>query len=549
MKPFRFLLLALLCSASWLRAAPTQVGTGTFSAGTQSFLCKIWVADGAVPGAAAAGMYATVTTTGTASAGWTTGFGVYVNNEFMWEGMSNPTNGSTWTSSNRSVAVGGTYSIKFSYYDGSVNHENVAEVSGSNSVPAADKQLTFIIPANTSENPVHWIVVRNDSGAIVGSRLQDPGVAEYELTVQNLPSSATNTDYTLKFWLPGLAFNAGTGIWVSVNPTGSSTTLPTNETVFTSTATIAPTQVVEEGTSPTTAQKVAVPTPTNVPTTNATTSTTGGAVWRSVPLGSGGLQDATYMEGVDKIIASQTAIYNQQKGAFGSFDGAKSADTAARTKGYGGGSGGGAGTGEGAKASAESAGSSAFPSGSLSSLGGPSSGNSTPMTLHTSLFGDINFDPGANPRVSSVMTWIKAFLAWVIAGFYAFWVFNHFRELTAVGAVPQLRGHDIALGAGGAASALGNAVIWTTIILSLPVAFTAAMASAGLSMPGLTFLTSSPLPDLDGLGDFGSIAAKLIGYMIPWPTLSLALIGPIIISAFSIPIYLGIQAAIRWLIA
>lgn len=409
-----------------------------------------------------------------------------------------------------------------------------------NGMTPVGKKMRWTIPANASPNPINWQVWKVADNSPVANVLQPAGAAETFVEITG-PADLQYSDYVLKWWLPGLIFGAG-GQWVVAStPSTNPAVAPTGgETVTTVTPPTPPEPfwyvVDDDGAAISPAKVIPTAQPTNIPT--QTPGNTGGSVWRAGTGTGASLDPDTFREGVDKLIADRALA----KKAEGAFDSAFGADGVAKTKGYGG-TGTGAGSGNGAKDQIASA--YTTPTGTMASVTTAPGGNSSPFALTVS-FGTIDVDPVKIPQASAAMVWIKAMIAWTLTFVYSFWVFKHFRELTSVGAVPQLRGHDIALGAGGQASALGNAVIWTTVMLALPVAFTAALNSSGLSFPSVTGLLTTPVASVSG--PWGTIVGYLIAQMIPWETLMLSLIGPLIIQAFSIPIYMGTQSAIRWLI-
>jgi len=416
-----------------------------------------------------------------------------------------------------------------------------------NSATPTYKYLTFQLPANTGKNPISYSVVRTSTGEVMDVVVLNPGDPA-GLFVVEVPSDALATDFKLKFYIPSLKFDTAGGNWVT-------TSTPGTETNFTLIDGAAPGATAEANittpkfhTTPTNAtadQKIAVPTPAPVPPVAVDTATKGGAVWRSIPSGDG-LTDTRFMEGIDKVVSGQAEQTGHLSTLATGLTEAKTAGTGANGNIPGGIGGTGTGQGNAAVGNVKAA-YNIGGNGTLGNVTSIGSGSSTGFQFAIFSF-NFDFDPGSNSTLVKVMAWIKALLAWGITIWYSLWVFNHFRELTSVGAVPQIRGHDIAMGAGGQATALGNAVVWTTIMLALPVAFTAAMSTAGLPMASIVSVLTSPMPQVADIGAPAGIALKLVDYMLPYSTLVTALVARPIISAFSIPIYMSVQTAIRWLI-
>lgn len=399
------------------------------------------------------------------------------------------------------------------------------------------KQMTWAIPANASTQQVIWAVIKIADGSVVVQASQPAGANGFDLTATNLPSNAQASDYRLDFWLASLKFDSQGGTWYSTNTTPTVSGVPnatTGETRFTATPTTAPTSsnVITSGTTPTAGQKIAVPAPSIAPTAVPTAAGTGGGVWRTAP-GSAGLSDSVFREGVDKLYDPLSGIAKGLADAKGTDPNGNSITSAQN--------------GAGNKAAVQSA-FSIFGSGSAASAGNLDTGSTAPFSLNI-LGRTLNFDPAQDSRVAVVMAWMKAMIAWVLTAWWAYWVFSHFRELTSVGAVSQIRGHNAFAGTGGAAMALGNAVLWTAIVLTIPAAFAAAMSSSGLDMPSLSHVLNVPMSQLNAAGNAAAVGLKLVSYMIPWANVVIVIVGPPIVSAFSIPIYMGVQYAVRWLIA
>lgn len=186
--------------------------------------------------------------------------------------------------------------------------------------PPSNKQIAYRIPANTGPNPVHWAIIKKSDGTLKAELTQAPGAAATYLVATGLPSTATEADYKLAYWLPGLGMLAGgSGIWSMTTTTATGLPPVGAETVFdASHGAHTSSPLVESGVAPSPTNSVPVVAPTTVPNVAVTPAGTGGTVWRIPPSG-GGLSDTTFQEGINKIVDGQMITNNllQGKGADG----------------------------------------------------------------------------------------------------------------------------------------------------------------------------------------------------------------------------------------
>lgn len=325
-------------------------------------------------------------------------------------------------------------------------------------------QLSWEIPGNISANPLAWMVTKNTTGAVMGYMYQDMGEQGGYITI-TVPQGEGYGDYTLKYWVPN-ALLAGGGEWAVVNPgttvSGGVVTVPAagKETVITAT-TATPTagDVVPAGTTVTAGNSVAVPNPTQVPTTSvSTTPGTGGTVWLNSPSG-GGVTDAVFKEGIDKMVTQQVATNAQlailtegkadwQSNGTSDFQGGRST---------------------GKQNEAKTAVNAQIAGGGVSA--GPASANDAGIWDITIGGVAVNIFPtgvvktGLN--IARLIIQVIFIYAWLV------WTQGEIRQaLVAAGHAPQARGNTFA-GSGGQLTAGVAAGLLTTIILGIPVAMAA----------------------------------------------------------------------------
>lgn len=325
-------------------------------------------------------------------------------------------------------------------------------------------QLSWEIPGNISANPLAWMVTKNTTGAVMGYMYQEMGEQGGYITI-TVPQGEGYGDYTLKYWVPN-ALLAGGGEWAVVNPgttvSGGVVTVPAagKETVITAT-TATPTagDVVPAGTTVTAGNSVAVPNPTQVPTTSvSTTPGTGGTVWLNSPSG-GGVTDAVFKEGIDKMVTQQVATNTHlailtegkadwQSNGTSDFQGGRST---------------------GKQNEAKTAVNAQIAGGGVSA--GPSTANDAGIWDITIGGVAVNIFPtgvvktGLN--IARLIIQVVFIYAWLV------WTQGEIRQaLVAAGHAPQARGNTFA-GSGGQLTAGVAAGLLTTIILGIPVAMAA----------------------------------------------------------------------------
>lgn len=84
----------------------------------------------------------------------------------------------------------------------------------------------------------------------------------------------------------------------------------------------------------------------------------------------------------------------------------------------------------------------------------------------------FSLDPASNSSVSSVIQWVRAFMAWLIGVVFWWWLWGEFKGLMSVAVgLPQAKGNTVAAGTGGQATSLVAAAAISVVLVGLPTAF------------------------------------------------------------------------------
>lgn len=393
----------------------------------------------------------------------------------------------------------------------------------------SEKQLSYKLPANTGTTAITWQLV-NAAGEVVGYVTKSPGSAETIWTVDGLPPDAERADYTLKFFMPGLKFDSEGGTWVAVTDPGSgaagtaSVFTPTIPTSGTGSGT-----VVDEGTIPTPAITAVVPAPTVGPSAPPQPVASGGTVWRAGG-GSGGITDAVFKEGVDKLVtqnADGAAMAKAGLGAKGLGDAATSSM-------------GGEGTAAKAQASAVIG---SAPTGvgySLSAGGAPTLAVTMPSQFGG---GTFDFNPFSSDRFAAVCSWFRAATAWLTIALLAGWVWTQMGEwVRGFSTVPQAKGNPIVGGTGAQATALTAAALMTTAIVAALTALVG-WSFGDINVPSLIgSITTNPMATIP------AGALWMLDQVFPVATMLTALVARIAFNVYASALFAGCAAVVRFIV-
>jgi len=437
----------------------------------------------------------------------------------------------TWT-----IPVGETwtyrYTLRNQYAGWPAGQESTMTSAAGTYVPPAMKQIAWAVPANTTENPMNWAVFDSE-GNLVASVVQEAGDAATFLTATDLPVDAVTGDYQLKFWMTGLGFNAGSGQWIVA---ADSTELPDtpdtggSEAVFVATtATPTAANLVNTGTTVTAGNAIAVTAPTMVPAGKIVPAGTGGAIWTSGG-GTGGVSDAVFKEGVDKLFSQGVGTAKVSTGVLGAKGLGDAATSASGAQ------------GTAAKASAESLyGSRPTSLGySLSSSGEPSLVLAMPIA-----FGGATFDlnPFQSARLKGVTDWFRVGMAWLTLATLGVWVWTQLSEWTrGLSMIQQAKGNAVIGGTGAQATALVAAGLITTAIV---VATTAMVgwAFGDINIPSLVATTTT-----NPLATMSAGAFWMLDQVFPVATMVAALVARMTFQMFAATLFAGCAAVIRFVV-
>jgi len=397
--------------------------------------------------------------------------------------------------------------------------------------PPSLKQISWKIPANLSDNPITWAVIANADGAMVGGLVAAAGAGEQTLTAANLLADAEAGDYTLKFWIDDAKLEGGQ--WVSV--VGGSTGLADvpvsgEETVFTAaTGTASAANVVNTGTTPAPATTIAVTAPTVLPAGKIVAPGTGGAIWTGGG-GTGGVSDAVFKEGVDKLLSQgvgdakvSTGVLSAKASGDSAYAGAGSAGGAAKSQ------------AEGLYGSR--------PTGlgyTLSSSGEPSLSVTMPIA-----FGGATFDlnPFQSDRLKSVTDWFRVGMIWLTLATLGVWIWTQLAEWTrGLSTIQQAKGNAVIGGTGAQATALVAAGLITAAVV---VATTALLgwAFGSINVPALVAtVTENPVATM------AAGAFWMLDQVFPVATMIAALVARMTFQMFSATLFAGVAAVIRFVV-
>lgn len=419
--------------------------------------------------------------------------------------------------------------------EGGVSETNYGsyEVGASGPPGSPLKQITYRLPANTGANPVNYQIWRVSDNVPVADAFMLPGAGARDLTATGLPADTVATDYVLKLWYPGLYLDGG-GNWGTVNPATASNAKPdaTAETVQTPAIAVPPAavNVVEDGTTPTSGNSIVVPSPTVSPSVAPTPSGSGGVIWRSPPGSGGGLTDATFKEGIDKIVTGQSKLVLVAE-----------AQTAAK------------GAGEAATAGSAAAGAAAkttavasYPS-APSTTGYTASGGAAPSMVFTlpGIMGGhvINVNPFAEGRFSGLADWFRGALAWVTLVILGIWTWGQVAEWTrGFSTVRQAQGNAVIGGTGAQATALIAAGIITTAIV------VGTTALIGWSFGEISLPTMVAKISTNPLSGLASGSLWLLDQFFPLGTMLAALVARMSFHIFASSLFAGVATLVRFVV-
>ena len=400
------------------------------------------------------------------------------------------------------------------------------------------KQITFSIGANLSPNAITYGVIRKSDGVLVAELDMAAGAAGTDFTVTGLPGDALGSQYQLAFWIPGAGMVAGgSGIWALTGTTPTVSGLPPSgaETVQNIDTTIDASQVVLEGTTPTTSQKVVVPAPTAVPNVVVRATGTGGAVWNIAPSG-GGLSDTTFQEGVNKIVDGQVQQSGYLKKVADGWDGIGTAKA----------------EGDAAVAGADAQAATAKTASDAAITGFPTTPShsvtmSAPQwsyTMPASMGGKVvNMNPFTEDRFGPMASWLKQALFWWFGVLFA----KHVIECAmpfgrGLAQAQQAKGNPVVAGTGAQATALVAAVAMSAII----VAGVGVMVAVMLQNFGLGSITSvwatNPYAGLPGG------IAYVIDQVFPLSAWLILILGRPLVWPVFFKIYLGVATLVRFVV-
>jgi len=397
--------------------------------------------------------------------------------------------------------------------------------------PAPKEQLAWDIPKNTGANAMNWGVFKVSDGSLVASVNVPAGAEAGFLTVDDLPAGTLPGEYVLRWWMPGIGFNAGSGQWISTTTTAMGQKPATGaETVFdanTGTPSTAATHVTT-GTAPSVLNSIGVTAPSILPGAVAAPTGTGGSVWVSAPSG-GGLNDTTYREGVNKLFD----VVNR---------GGVVGDATVAAKGAGESATSGMGSAGGTAKTAVQAAMPGVPS--AATMGGDGTAPAMGLVLGQSMGGytfDVN--PFSSNRFDTLASWFRAAVTWATLLLFGKWVWEQMGGwIRGFSLSPQAKGNPVVAGTGAQATALVAAGLITTAVIGGVTAIVG-FAFGEITIPAVTSAVGS--------NPFAAMPAGSLYLLNKWFPLGIictALLARVTFNLYASTIFGGVSTLIRFVV-